>query len=642
MSGIVGVCFLDGRCVAPADLDQMVKSLAHRGSDGSGIWSAGPAGLGHCMLWTTPESLHEQLPLVSANGNFILTADARIDNRDELIASLSLSDRPVNEISDSELIIHAYERWGDDCPQKLVGAYAFAIWDQQRQRLFCARDHIGFKPFYYHHSPNLFVFASEIKALFRLPEVPRRLNEVRVADHLTGFFEDPTITFYQGIYRLPPANYITIGLDGEVHLQTYWSLDPHREIRLGSDEAYAEAFREIFTEAVHCRLRSAHPVGFALSGGLDSSSIACTARRISTGGDNQPLHTFSAIFPGLAEEDLHRIDERHYIKAVLASGGFEPHYVYADRISPFVDLDRIFWHMDEVPFAPNLSMHWGLLQAAQQQGMRVFLDGIDGDETVSHGWEYLADLTRSGRWRTLLVEAKASSQRLGDSGQPRKIIWQHGVKPLIPESIINLRRVLRGDKHPAWAFSNAIDPDFARRIGLKKRVQDLLPGGSNLVRTAREKHWEALNSATIPLALEWLDKISAAFSLQMRFPFFDRRLMEFCLALPPEQKLSQGWPRVILRRAMADILPEDIRWRYTKANFNPSILHGLLNHEQGTLERVVHSELQIIEPYVNIPEVRAAYHRFSSQRSHRMIDSQTVYSAVILALWLQRANLIAD
>src|SRR3989441_8528576 len=258
----------------------------------------------------------------------VLTADARIDNRAELLAALG---RGV-EATDAELILGAYQRWGERAPEHLLGDFAFAIWDGRREVLFCARDHFGVKPFYYHHAPGrLFAFGSEIKALLALAEVPRRLNETRVADYLVPLLEDKEITFYEEIVRLPPAHRMTVSRDG-MRIEQSWALDPTREIRLKSDAEYAAAFREIFTEAVRCRLRSAFPVGSMLSGGLDSSSIVCVARKLLAEDGGGKLHTFSAIFP-----DVPECDEREYIEAVLGGHGVKPHYVRGDRLSPLAD-----------------------------------------------------------------------------------------------------------------------------------------------------------------------------------------------------------------------------------------------------------------------------------------------------------------
>lgn len=628
MSAIAGIYYLDGRTVELAPLTQMIDTLAHRGSDGTGIWREGPIGLGHRMLWTTPESLHEQLPLVNQTSTCAITADARIDNRDELIAALGLTDRPLEKITDSQLVLAAYEQWGDRAPDMLLGDFAFAIWDGRRQRLFCARDPMGVKPFYYYCSNRVFVFASEIKALFCLPEVPRRLNEVKVAYHLTTLFEDQAVTFYQDILRLPAAHSITVGRE-KTQVRRYWSLDPAREVRLHSDADYAEAFREIFTEAVRCRLRSAFPIGSALSGGLDSSSITCTARRLLASG--QRLHTFSAIFPSLPKEDRRWLDERRYIKAIEAVG-VESHHVHADCLSPLV---KLLWHEDEAVPAPNLYMHQALYSAAHQQGVRVFLDGLDGDSTVSHGWGFLRELTFTGRWKTLLTETTALARRYQSSR--RRLLCKYGFKPLVVEPILQWS-MLRGCTQPTWRVNSVISPTFAQRVGLTERIQALLSHRSSPTRTAKQEHLLGLTSGLHAYALELIDKGAAAFSLSARYPFYDRRLIEFCLALPPEQKLHQGWTRIVMRRAMTDILPPEVQWRVHKANLGTNFKRKLLEYERDTLERVI-NEPQIIEPYVDVPTLRAAYQRYASQPLQSQQDVTTVFATVTLALWLLNSGI---
>ena len=401
MSGVVGIYNLERKAIDPEAFERMVDSLAHRGPDGTGVWCDESVGLGHRMLWTTPESLLEQLPLKDSTGNLVLTADARIDNRDELIAALSLTDRPVEKITDSDLILAAYEKWGKDSPSKLIGDFAYAIWDNRQQILFCARDHFGVRPFYYsYQADRQFVFASEIKGILSHPEVPHQLNEVRVADYLANLFDDKAITFYEGIFRLLPAHTLTVSQSG-IEVQEYWSLDPSRELKLGSDEEYAKAFREIFTEAVRCRLRSAFPIGSTLSGGLDSSSITCVARQILSEEKKLPLHTFSYIY-----DDLPQCDEREFIESVVNQGDLIPHYMHGEQISPFLDWQKVFDYTDETLLGPNTYLPWNYYKEAGKYGIRILLDGFDGDTTVSHGIAHLTALARQGRWAEFAVNAE--------------------------------------------------------------------------------------------------------------------------------------------------------------------------------------------------------------------------------------------
>src|SRR3989441_814506 len=299
MSAIAGIVRLDGAPADRANLDRMLERLAHRGPDGHGSHIADSCGLGPRMLWTPPQALHQRLPPPNSTGGPPPTADARIDNREELCSLLCAP----STVTDADLILQAYARWGERCPEHLLGDFAFALWDARRGLLFCARDHFGVKPFYYHHRPGrLFAFASEIKGLLVLSDVPRRLNETRVADYLVPLLEDKEITFYEEIVRLPPAHRMVVTREG-VRIDQYWTLDPEREIRMKSDAEYAAAFREIFTEAVRCRLRSAFPVGSMLSGGLDSSSIACVPRELLAEDGGGKLHTLSAGFDDVPAAD---------------------------------------------------------------------------------------------------------------------------------------------------------------------------------------------------------------------------------------------------------------------------------------------------------------------------------------------------
>ncbi len=604
----------------------MGEAIAHRGPDRADEWSEGPAGLGHRMLWSTPESLDERLPLACESGDLIITADARIDNRGELIGLLGLNGRPGKEMSDSDLILRSYERWGEDCPQKLLGDFAFVIWDRRCQQMFCARDHLGVKPFYYHCSSRTFAFGSEIKALLALPDVPRRLNETRMADFLLMIGEDKAITFYEDILRLPPAHRLTVSAN-EVRLRSYWRLDPTRELKLGSDEEYADAYRDVFTEAVRCRLRSTDGVGALLSGGLDTSSIVCVSRELMEGHGNQPLPTFSAVFDGVPEAD-----ERSYIDAVVEKGGIAPSFISATDMNPLADIDEILQHQDEMFYGPNIQLAWALHRTARESGVKILLNGLHGDYAVSHGISYLSELIRSGRWISAVREARGLSKRLyAKSVRAREILWHRAVKPQIPNA-------LRRRSVPLPSTFALLNPDLARRTGAKERFRTVFAERGEQARTAREEQLLDLTSGAVPYNLELADRVSAAFSVESRYPFCDRRLVEFCMALPGSQRLQHGWTRVVVRRAMAGTLPEEVRWREGKADINPHFSRALIAHERATLEEVVFAERSCLEEYVNKGALRQVYDRYQSNKSGYG-DAVIIWSAAVMAKWLVQSGL---
>jgi asparagine synthase (glutamine-hydrolysing) len=642
MSGIIGIYNLDGKFVNHQHLKDMVNILAHRGPDGSDAWCAGSVGLGHRMLWTTAESLLDKLPLVNQTEDLVITADLRIDNRDELIYALNFNNYPSEKITDSQLVLAAYEKWGEQCPENLLGDFAFAIWDRRKQIIFCARDHFGIKPFYYYSSEKTFVFASEIKAIFCIPDVPRQINKVRIGDYLASMFHEADITSYKNIFRLPPAHRMTISPEG-IKLKSYWSIDPNRELRLGSDEEYAEAFREIFSKAVQCRLRSAFPIGSHLSGGLDSSSITCMARKLLAENGGPRLHTFSAVFDELTE-----CDERSYINAVIAQGGLEPHYVKGDKTSPLKNIDQMFWHQDEAFYAPNWSMSWALYEAIKEQGVRVVFDGFDGDNVVSDGYGYLSELARAGRWLALTREIRELTKTF--DANFGKWLWsyvkQYGIKPIFSKfPLLSLLRrswrlltqsATRQATQPPW--SAIMNAEFIQHIDLQKRYEAWQKVQSNFGQDERERHYRNITQGLVSFAAEMQDKTCAAFCIEQRYPFWDKRLVEFCLSLPAEQKLHRGWNRVVMRRAMANILPVEVQWRRGKANFSPNLVHGLLCFERERLDKLILHDLGVVAEYADVTKLKQIYQRFvSSQSPTTAKDVHTIWIVISLALWLQYA-----
>jgi asparagine synthase (glutamine-hydrolysing) len=637
MSGVCGRFHRDNRPADSGQIDAMIARQRHRGPDGESRWISGPVGLGHGMLRITEESLLERLPLAVEAGRYAITADARIDNRPELIQALATNLRGA-AASDSEIILAAYRQWGETCPAQLLGDFAFAIWDEARRTLFCACDPMGVKSLYYHVSPAAFSFASEIKALLALPDVPRRLNEMRVAEYLATLFEDRSGTFYRDIFRLPGAHSLCVDA-GTIRVQPYWTLDSVRELRLANHSDYAEAFRELFLESVRCRTRSIFPVGAALSGGLDSSSIACAARDVKHSASGA-LETFSLIFPGLPERELPLIDERPYIRSVLDTGGFRANFIEGDRLSPMGQIDRMHFHLDHANYAPNLYLHWAMYDAARARGVRVFLDGFDGDATVSHGFERLAELAQTGRWSTLRREIKLLSRNHLAGIRPRRIFKEYCLKPLTPRWLHVAAHWLRGRRREAKSENIFIGEELKRRTHIVERARDLLAPQLrwSLRRSARECHWMSLNQALYAYTLEVADKASAAFGIEARYPFFDRRLMEFCLALPAEQKLSQGWNRWVQRRAMQGILPPEIQWRPRKGNLGPNFYHRLWDFERQQLESVVLEGAPELEPFVDRSAMRAAYQEYASHRSRGQGECIQLFAAVNLALWLRTAR----
>lgn len=669
MSGIVGFVVLSGPGVNPGAIERMVGRLARRGPDATGTWSKGAAALGQCQMYTTPESTAERQPYVHGNERLVVVADARIDNRDELIAQLGAGRKPARLVTDVELIAAAYERWGEVCPERLIGDFAFAIWDARAQQLFLARDPIGNRPFYYYNRPGeFFAFGSEIKALFSLEEVPCAINETRVAEYLANVANDPEITFYEDILRLPPATSMIVTRDGTIRRRQYWHLDPERELRLGSDEAYVEGFLDVFTEAVRCRMRSHGAASVMLSGGLDSSSVAGVARKLLQDEGRGPLHTFSAIFPGLPEAELKKADERMHLDALEAQGGLDMHRIPLDEISPLASIDNVIAQLDQPPLICNTYLVRAMHRAAAERGVRVMLDGAEGDIAVSYGLGYLAELTLSGRWGTLYDELSLMAARGGSTAaglfrshaarylpvralrhplqyvsrdmrqlasrfvlSRRALLWGYGIKPYL----VGAARFIR---HGATNGSGAdhIHPLMSRDLAERARIYDLLERGRRMraqpIYSERQRHFQdwVCNSAGIAAIQEETNHLAAMEGIERRHPFYDVRLLAYCLSLPAEQKLRHGWPRWILRKAMESLLPESVQWRPDKADLSPNFLRNLAGMERETLEQVVAAP-ERIRPYIDMSTLKTAW---------KQKDAMSLWFALVLDRWLGQVDAV--
>lgn len=639
MSAIFGMHNTDDPQVRRAEMQHLRAHLAYRGPDTSAIWSEGHVALGNCLLQTTPESVFERMPANDDAETCCITADVRLDNRAELIRTFGLNKHPASKITDSELILEAYLKWGEDCPAHLLGDFAFAIWDRRTRTLFCARDQFGVKPLYYFHGHNRFAFCSCVDGLLQLDWVPRRLNEQRLASHLTTYFADTAATFYTDILRLPPAHSLRLNQNG-IQLSRYWKLDPDCQTRFASDGEYVEGFKAVFQEAVKCRLRTNSRPGAMLSGGLDSSSIAAMAGYILSKELQGPLATFSAVF-----DDVPQSNERSYIESLVRKGSFEPSFLMADQFNPFQAPPEVARTQSEANNAGNLFVNWGLYGLAQQRGVRVILDGFDGDTTISHGVAYLSELATANRWIKLgrLIPAVAALNGTSAPGLFWHYLWEEGLWPRLPASA---RRVYHGVarrwrslRRQGFEPCCVLNKSFVDRIGIRKYRDSLCNTASPSARTEQASHYQTLMWGVMPSTLELLERTAASFGIEIRFPFWDRRLIEFCLGLPPQFKIRGGRTRWILRKAMEGLLPPAVQWRPDKSNIGHAFKHCLFKHGLGDMNKADSAADKWVQTYVCAKYLADSRRLFRTKAGDR--ETLFLWQVANLTLWLERTGLKA-
>ncbi len=561
MSGIAGLWNLDGQPAEPTLLADLGAALAHRGGDGEGVWTEGSVGLVCRLARITPESLAEHQPVVGAWGD-VLVFDGRLDNRAELLGAL---DGAVDRgAPDSDLVLAAHERFGDRFVERLAGDFALALFDPRRQRLFLARDPIGVRPLYYHHGPRLVAFASEIKALLAHPAVPARPDDEHLANFLLGDIRVwGARTFFEGLLSLPPATIAVVTPSG-LTTRRYWDFDRSRRVSVRSFPECAAAFHHHFAEAVRRRMRSAQPVGVSVSGGLDSSSIFCLAHAVSARAAGPGVVGVSYTPPAGSPAD-----ERAFLTEIERQCGLTIDRLPIEPMGLLNASRGAVWTVE----APFLDEQWhttvALLGAVRRHGCRVLLTGHWGDQMLFNQ-AYLIDLVHGLAWRQARAHLAEYGRWLTDADPRwfRRRFVLDLVKYSAPDWLLPVLRGLRPRPRRAW---------YGARLRNRLRPRpwrEAFPARARATAHARALYEQARSGYHV-LCMEWNNKVAAAHGLEMTFPFLDRDLLAFLMALPGEILTWQGVPKALLREAMRGTLPEAIVARTWKADFTSLVNEGM-------------------------------------------------------------------
>ena len=621
MSGIVGAYNLDGQPVERKNIQNMLDSIAHRGPDGSRVWTDGPVGLGHQMLWTTPESLYEKPPMLDETGNLAITADARIDNRDELISILNFNGRPKEAITDSEIILASYEKWEEACPEKLLGDFSFALWDGRKRRLFCARDPFGIKPFYYFFNGKTVRLASEPKAIYEDNKIAKEANLPLICLYLLNNFNEREGTLYRGIYRLLPSHFMVFE-EGGFRKERYWDINPSYTIEYRTDEEYAEHLLCLFKDAVRVRLRSYGPVGASLSGGIDSSSIVCVARMLYQEKlvQGNGFEAFSLVFDKLP------CDERFYINEVARKCGLKANYISHEENLRFLDIEQILEYSDMI-YLPNMFFFAPVLKCIQEKGIKVLLYGIGGDDLLAVGYEHLTDLMYKGKLKKLIKHLRQDVSMSSHSAL--SLFLNYCIKPFIPGPI---KTVLKQCIKPFRqnGISSLVNVDFLKKCGGKNQ---LLSNNSfpHFTTRSQQKIYESLYAGwNATLASDVGERFNAHFDIEARYPFFDRRLVEFLLAVPEEQRWNCQWPKAILRQSMVGILPESIRRRLDKAEFSCVVDLELKERQATKIEKLIQQSILVDLGIVNSDQLEQLFNNY-----RQSVDRYDIRNELATFVWLE-------
>jgi asparagine synthase (glutamine-hydrolysing) len=625
MSGIFGLVHLDNSPTAVESLQSMRSAMAFWGPDGGHIWHAGSAGLGSLVLFNAPQALHERVPIESARG-FILTAEARLDNRLELMYDLGISPADGSALPDGDLILHAYENWGEETPRHLIGDWSFAVWQPAEKKLFLARDHFGNTSVYYYANARRFAFASDRKALFALG-IPRRLNEFYLACGLISWpaHHGPQ-TIELDLHRLPPGHTLTLK-DGNIQTNQYWRLEDVPELKLKKSQDYIDGFLEVYDRAVRDRLRSHRPIGVTLSGGLDSGSITgLAARALNEQGIRLPAYTSVPLYNVSNTVDGNRFgDELPFAQSMADfAGNVDLVKIHAQDTTP-IEAIRYGLAMHGEPGHAAGNMYWiyDLLKTAQNAGIGTILTGQGGNATVS--W--------TGKSNERMIKYYIKNKNW-------KNLFKYLVFPVTPLLIQRTISTAFSMKKMNWQGS-AIHPNLARRLDLAHKYIESTGLESNPTdwQSPRLQRYSIIKPGASFLGNIWAEN-SAACAMEVRDATFDKRVMEFVIAVPDREFLGpDGYDRWLIRRAMQGLMPDEVRLNRRRGRQAADLGQRLLDSAaemETALAEVETSEMA--QQYLAVDRIRNVWIALQKE-----ITKQTTHHAVtILTRGLMAGLYLAD
>ncbi len=581
MCGIAGIISTNPSLVTADRLKKMADAVAHRGPDGEGFWvnSNSHAGFGHRRLSVIDLSEPAAQPMHYLE-RYTIVYNGELYNYIELREALKQKGYFFTTLSDTEVLLAAYDCFKEKCLDHFDGMFAFAIWDEKEQSLFAARDRFGEKPFYYSFSETEFCFASERKSLWA-SGIEKKINEPLLLNFLVlGYTQTPldrTITYYQNVFSLLPAHYITCDITNDANghslifaMQSYWDIDKEKQIAINETDA-VEKFRELFFASVQRRLRSDVPLGASLSGGPDSSSIVAAIQLQTKNAPAQHrLQTFSSVFPGFER------DESKYISLVARQFNIENFKTEPAAGDLIQNLEKICYHQEEPFPSSSIYAQFKVFELAMQHNVKVLLDGQGADETLA-GYQkyihwYLQELLR-------VKPRSAHLQRV--ALRKNNIPFNWGLKNYLAAWF------------PAQA-ANQLEKREVKKLlhcnDINKDFRDAFLDPQSIYKPLVLKLNDILyfNSCQFGLEdlLRYADRNSMAHGREVRLPFLNHELVEFIFSLPAHFKIHRGWQKLLLRKSMQHDLPNEIVWRKDKVGYEPPQQQWM---ENKTLQEYIYS-----------------------------------------------------
>jgi asparagine synthase (glutamine-hydrolysing) len=561
MCGIAGIVRFDSK-TSVKEVRSMTDALIHRGPDGEGAWlnATENVGLGHRRLAIIDLSPLGHQPMISEDHRFVITFNGEIYNYIELRENLKKEGHVFRTENDTEVLLKLFQLKGAACLHELDGMFAFAIWDNDRQELFCARDRFGEKPIYYFLNNSFFTFASEMKAIWKV-NVPCDMN-FRMAYNYEFFGyktnpADPSETFFENIYSLPAGHYLTLK-KRKLTIQKYYSIQLlHNSNTLNLNEV-REQVQDLMRQSITRRLRGQVAVGSSFSGGLDSSIIVTEIEKI-LNQRNQRLNVFSAIFPGFEK------NEEKFIQKLLAGKNVTPHFILPDKAEYENVVNKLYYNHEEPFTSSSVLAQYFIYKKAREKNVIVLLDGQGADEVFGgyHGYyhTYFKSLyqTNKSEWK----KQWSAYQVVNKGNAINQTIHAGRFKQVVLSNFLGLLNYKR-----QRALEKSIDK--SRYLFYKSHLKEKFEIRSDFKNLTEELHYQTFNIG-LPALLRYADRNSMASSVEIRLPFLDHKIVELLFSLPDSYKINDGWTKWLLRSVYQDVLPKEICWRKDKIGLESSL-----------------------------------------------------------------------
>lgn len=625
MSSICGIIHFDGAPVDPDALHKMADAAAYSGPDGTRYCINENAGFAHLALHTTPEAKFEQQPLWDSQSGYLWVADARVDNREELIELLrKTGDIETGAVvTDVELFMWAYRHWGIECLSRIYGNYAFVMWDAKRQRILAGRDFLGLRPMFYMRHGQTAYFASTIRSILAvLPERPP-LNELLIADYYRyNFGRWVAETIYLPIRRLPAACLITLDAHRE-DLRHHWMITNAPILRYKHDQEYYDQFLNLFQETLKACTRTSNPLAIQVSGGIDSSAITCTLHKMWAQGklasDIPSIKLYKLNFVHDPSEE-----ESCYHNALLqACPEFSSTVISGENYWGLKEIgNEVGYHLDEPEISITRCSQAAKFQRSRNDGCSVTIQGIGGDELFNICFddiEFLQDLPISS-WLMAMqsyYRRKGLFESLSLMGRP--ILDESGLRPF-------WRR--RRKRVPTWLRAEWLQQLNATPVNFKLSVPDHFAS-----RLQRVRQMQIFTSSFYLAMMEYNHHIAVENGTEVRYPFLDRRLIEYVFRLPTEKLLDfRLILKPFLKKTMTGILPEKIMRRTDKSNIGPTVYIGLRKKERIKVRKLLDGAQKHQAKYISFQLYEKNWNNFLEEKTDLR---RSLFTPLTMQAWIQ-------